>query len=71
MWSPTRIHSRTTNIFIFINGMPLSSHTAQFILFADDTNLLFKSKNLSSLIINVNSELTKNFSLDKCQQTFT
>ena len=38
--------------------MPLSSHTAQFILFADDTNLLFKSKDLSSLINNFNSELT-------------
>ena len=39
--------------------MPLPSHTAQFILFADDTSLLFKSKNISSLTINVNSELTK------------
>ena len=29
--------------------MPLSSHTAQFILFADDTSLLFKSKYLGSL----------------------
>ena len=44
---------------IYINDMPLSSHTAQFILFADDTSLLFKSKDLSSLTINVNSELTK------------
>ena len=43
---------------IYINHMPLSPHTAQFILFADNTNLLFKSKDLSSLIINVNSELT-------------
>ena len=42
--------------FIYINDMPLSKHTAQFILFADDTSLLFKSKDLSSLTINVNSE---------------
>ena len=52
------MQSRTTTIF-FINDMPLSSHTAQFILFADYTNLLFTSKDLSSLTINVNSQLTK------------
>ena len=39
--------------------MPLSSYTAQFILFADYTRLLFKRKNLSSLTSNVNSEITK------------
>ena len=44
---------------IYINDMPLSSHTAQFILFSDDISLLFKSKDLSSLTINVNSELIK------------
>ena len=43
---------------IYINDMPLSSHTAQFIPFSDDTSLLFKSKDLGSLTINVNSELT-------------
>ena len=48
---------------IYINVMLLSSHTAPFILFADDTSILFKSKDLSSLTINVNSELTKNFHL--------
>ena len=46
--------------------MPLSSHTAQFILFADDTSLLFKSKDLSSLTINVNSELSLNIEKTKC-----
>ena len=45
---------------IYINDMPLSSHTAQCILFADDTSLLFKSKDLSRLTINVNFELIKN-----------
>ena len=44
---------------IYINYMPLSSHTAQLILIADDTSLLFKSKDLSNLTINVNSELIK------------
>ena len=44
---------------IYINDMPLSSHTAQLILFADDTSLLFKSKDLNNLTINVNSELIK------------
>ena len=39
--------------------MPLSSHIAQFILFADDTSVLFKSNDLSSLTVNVNSELIK------------
>ena len=39
--------------WIYINDMPFSSHTAEFILFADDTSLLFKSKDLSSLTINV------------------
>ena len=34
--------------FIYINDMPISSHTAQFILFVDDTNLLFKNKYLSN-----------------------
>jgi hypothetical protein len=45
--------------FIFKNDIPLSSHTAQFVLFAKDTSLLFKSKDLRSLTISVNSELTE------------
>ena len=30
--------------FIYINDIPLSSHTAQFVLFANDTSLLLKIK---------------------------
>jgi hypothetical protein len=45
--------------FIFLNDIPLSSHTAQFVLFAKDTSLLFKSKDLRSLTSSVNSELTE------------
>ena len=48
----------TVLFFIYINDMPLSSHRAHFILFADDTSLFFKSKDLSSLTIKLNSELT-------------
>ena len=42
---------------IYINDMPLSSHTAQFILFADDINLLFKTKTsvVSQLMLILNS----------------
>ena len=42
---------------IYINDMCLSSHTDQCILFTVDTRLLLNGKDLSSLTINVNSEL--------------
>ena len=41
--------------------MPLSSHITQFILFADDRSLIFNNKDVSSLTISVNSELTKHW----------
>ena len=44
---------------LFINDIIGSSTLAQFIMFADDTNLFFKNVSLSKLFENVNDELKK------------
>ena len=44
---------------IYINDIVNSSHLANFIMFADDTNLFFKHENFNTLINVVNDELHK------------
>ena len=46
-----------------INAILNTSMLFKFILFADDTNLIFSEKSLTSLMQNVNTELHKNISL--------
>ena len=53
---------------IYINGIVNLSKLAKFIIFADDTNLFFKHKDLKTLTSIINSELLKisnNFKLNK------
>ena len=42
----------------YINDISYSSNQLNFFLFADDTNLLYADKNLRSLEVTVNKELT-------------
>ena len=44
---------------LFINDIINTSPITKFIMFADDTNLFFKDKDLSELYQKVNNELTK------------
>ena len=43
---------------LYINDISYSSNQLHFFLFADDTNLLYADKNLGSLEVTVNKELT-------------
>ena len=51
---------------IYINDIINSSSILSFILFADDTNIIFSHKNLTELINTLNSELIKISSWFKC-----
>jgi hypothetical protein len=44
---------------IYINDIVNSSKLANFIMFADDTNLFFKHKDLNILLSTINEELSK------------
>ena len=44
---------------IFIKDIVNSSELANFIMFADDTNLIFKHKDLTTLFNIINAELSK------------
>ena len=44
---------------VYINDTVISSEIAKFIMFADDTNLFFKHKNLHTLYTIINDELSK------------
>ena len=44
--------------FLYVNDIFYSSNQLNFFLFADDTNLLYIEKNLSSLEVTANKELT-------------
>ena len=44
---------------IFINDLVRSSYLLEFILFADDTNLFFSSRNVTELFFTANQELRK------------
>ena len=45
--------------YIYINDNSYSSNQLNFVLFADDTNLLCADKNLRSLEVTVNKELAR------------
>ena len=44
---------------VYVNNLPKSSKALDIIMFADDTNLFHKHKNISKLLSNVNDELNK------------
>ena len=46
-------------IYIYINDLFYSSKYRSFILFADDTNIFFRHKDISTLINTVNNELCR------------
>ena len=58
MWCPARISLRTIIVLVVHNDIYNSSDKASFFL-ADDTNLLYAGKNLRSLEITVNEELSR------------
>ena len=56
--SPPEIHIKTI-AFYYINDIVNSSELANFIMFADYTNLFFKHKDLTKLFSIINAELSK------------
>ena len=56
MWCPTRIHYPLLSILL-INDITCTSNVLDFILFADDTTILYIHKDLSSKVNIVNEEL--------------
>ena len=60
MWSPTIIYPGTTIILIYINDLASVSIQLYYVLFADNTNVLFISgNNLTKLINTLQNELDK------------
>ena len=53
---------------IYINDITKSSSTVSFILFADDTNILYSHKDLTELVNTLNTELTNISSWFKCNK---
>ena len=53
---------------IYVNDIINSSSILSFIMFADDTNILFSHKNLPELIATLNSELSNISSWFKCNK---
>ena len=52
---------------MYVNDIVSTSNLAKFIIFADDTNLPFKHKDLHTLINIINTEIVK---MVQNQQTF-
>ena len=60
MWSPTIIYPGTTIILIYINDLASVSIQLYYVLFADNTNVLFiYGNNLTKLINTLQNELDK------------
>ena len=57
MWSPTRLHSRPSLVYFIYKWFKLGIKNCSVFNFADDTNLLFSSKNHNSLHKGINEEL--------------
>ena len=55
---------------LYVNDIISTSNLAKFILFADDTNLFFKHKDLETLINIINTEITKIVSWFKINELF-
>ena len=58
MWSSAGISVRT-NTIIYINDIFRNSDLFQYMLFADDTYLIFQHKNLNQILQIANQEITK------------
>ena len=60
MWCSTGFYPFSFTFFVFyINDIHLSSSLLEFILFADDTNVLFSNADFNMLQDILNSELEK------------
>ena len=46
---------------LYINDLPNTSQKANFVLFADDTNLLFTGPDINELLKDINTELKNNY----------
>ena len=57
MWCTTRFSFGTIIILMYIHYLPNITNKCDFILFADDTTLIFKSHNLNDLETELNSTL--------------
>ena len=53
---------------LYVNDLPYCSDKLKFILFADDTNILFSSNDITSLYSNLNIELAKVSNWFKCNK---
>ena len=58
MWSPTRINPGPSTI-LYINDMCEVSKLLAIILFADDTSILYSTRNSVDIACTVNNELEK------------
>ena len=60
MWGSRGVSTWATPILdIHIDDISASSNVFSFTLFADDTNILYKTKSLNQLLTKANGELTK------------
>ena len=59
MWSTPRVHFGPLLFLIYINDILYSSEVLSFILFADDTNIFYKHKDIEVAVSIVNNELSK------------
>ena len=59
MWCTTRVSTWTIIVFIYINDLPNVSKVLSLFLFADDTNIYYKSHDLTHLQKIMNRELKK------------
>ena len=58
MWSPSRLNPRTTTFFdIYINDLNYALKFSSASHFADDTSIIYTSKNLKTLETNINFDL--------------
>ena len=59
MWCSTRFSTWTETVYFYINDICNVSKLLKFILFADDTNILYSDSNIHNLISIINHELDK------------
>ena len=57
MWSPSRLNLRTTTFLIYINDLNYALKFSSASHFADDTSIIYTSKNLKTLETNINFDL--------------
>ena len=57
MWSPSRLNPRTTTFFIYINDLNYALKFSSASHFADDTSIIYTSKNPKTLETNINFDL--------------